>query len=102
MFRFGRLGVGLDVFLGNEPTVVRISANYLGAALSHWMSPVGEIIQLGLREQEVWKCQCGNHTFWLYSGGDIVCSECEKEAVGMSGYWRIPSANAQDNPRLKY
>jgi hypothetical protein len=25
--------------------------------------------------------KCGNHTFWLYSGGDVVCAECEQEVA---------------------
>jgi len=42
-------------------------------------------------EPDVWQCECGNHTFWLYSDGAIHCSECEREAVEMQGAWHTPA-----------
>lgn len=41
-------------------------------------------------EPDVWQCQCGSYTFWLYSNGSAYCPECREEAVTMNGYWQIP------------
>lgn len=41
-------------------------------------------------EAQVWKCNCGSFTFWLYSDQTIVCSECEQEGHEMAGVWKMP------------
>ncbi len=41
------------------------------------------------QEPDVWQCQCGSYTFWLYSSGSAHCSECRDEAATMRGYWQI-------------
>jgi hypothetical protein len=63
---------------------------------------MSDIVKLDTqRVPDVWQCQCGSHTFWLYSDGNAVCSKCEQVALEMNGYWRIPdradsNANRQD------
>jgi hypothetical protein len=55
---------------------------------------MSNIVDLGSRksrELEVWRCNCGSHTFWLYSDHSAVCSECEQEALDVNGFWRLPN-----------
>jgi hypothetical protein len=56
---------------------------------------VAKIVELGSRihrnKPDVWRCNCGSHTFWLYSDRAVVCSECEQEAIEMTGSWHSPS-----------
>jgi len=58
---------------------------------------MSDVVQLGSRIQrvpDVWQCNCGSHTFWLYSDGEAVCSKCEQVALEMSGFWRVPDRAA--------
>jgi hypothetical protein len=58
---------------------------------------MSQVVQLGSRTQrvpDVWQCNCGSHTFWLYSDGEAVCSECEQVALEMRGFWRVPDRAA--------
>jgi hypothetical protein len=99
---FGSPWVCLHCGLGYKLSAYRTATNYLGAAFSHWISSVGEIIKFSQRDQEVWECQCGNHTFWLYSGGDVVCAECEREVAWhdrLLARTEMRMKYAQDNPR---
>jgi hypothetical protein len=52
-----------------------------------------KVVQLNerRREPDVWQCQCGCYTFWLYSDRSAHCSACGDEAVSMGGFWRIPT-----------
>src|SRR5260221_6868283 len=58
---------------------------------------MSDVVQLGSRIQrvpDVWQCGCGSHTFWLYSDGEAVCSQCEQIALEMSGFWHMPDQAA--------
>jgi len=64
--------------------------------------PLAKLIELGLRirrnEPEAWRCNCGSHSFWLYSDQRALCSNCEQEALEMNGYWRLPDSPPPQNP----
>lgn len=49
------------------------------------------------RENFVWQCKCGSHTFWLYSDGTAYCSKCQQEAVEMRGHWKLPDFPKSEN-----
>jgi hypothetical protein len=62
---------------------------------------MSDVIELSAqRVPDVWQCQCGSHTFWLYADGTAVCSKCEQVALEMTGYWRIPDRADSNANRL--
>jgi hypothetical protein len=62
---------------------------------------MGEIVKLSTREKAVWQCACGCYTFWLYSSGIACCTDCEADAVAMTGFWHLPSETANQQPKAE-
>jgi hypothetical protein len=64
------------------------------------MSKVVELVRRNEPKPDVWQCQCGHYSFWLYSTGQVVCEACETEAASMQGYWKIPTEPDTTNREL--
>lgn len=84
-----------DSFTNLPLTELRCTVFFRSLAMAGILMP--NVVELSSRipEPEVWQCQCGSYTFWLYSTGLARCSECRTEALNMQGFWRVP-AQAED------
>jgi hypothetical protein len=94
MLSFRSPGVSLDCGLVYKLPAYRAASNNFASAFSHVGMPLDNIVKLKTSEPDVWRCLCGSHAFWLYSSGIACCTECEADAVAMTGYWHLPAHEA--------